>query len=380
MTIDTRVLNFQRDADSYNSTKLFLGPTPGLFDTIHRPHEPLNSLFKELRVLDWDEVEFDYSQCLTDFETCPAPIADMMIKTLAWQWEGDSLAARSIISTFGPFISSSALWRFWSRVTDNENLHAATYSEIVRMSFKNPSRVLEEILAIQESQDRLKVVGEAFSKLYSLKLSYETRDNKHSEFEYYKGIMLGVFALLNLERNQFMGSFPITFGICGDAELNSFQPIGKAVQKIAQDELEIHCEGDKRIFEIEAHYRPEMLNEALFENSREMTYIFEEVVNSEVKWLKETIMKGGRYLSNVTEKSGTDWILYNGAAIKNFGPVSKFINTSMQFPNTNPLPFMADWLNMNKLQPAPQEQDVPGYKVGAVIQDDDNVSFDEFSF
>ena len=45
--------------------------------------------------------------------------------------------------------------------------------------------------------------------------------------------------LLFLERLQFMASFAVTFTICSTG---LFQSIGTAVQKICQDELEIHAE------------------------------------------------------------------------------------------------------------------------------------------
>ena len=59
-----------------------------------------------MKSLDWDENEVDYSQCNSDFKTAQRGVSDMMIRTLAWQWEADSVASRSYCS------SSSAIHIF----------------------------------------------------------------------------------------------------------------------------------------------------------------------------------------------------------------------------------------------------------------------------
>src|SRR5690625_4478005 len=102
--------------------------------------------------LDWDENEFDYSSCNADFKKANRSTYDMMIKTLAWQWEADSVASRAIAPVLAPFITSSELWAAWQRISDNEVIHAATYSEIVRNSFDDPSVIIDEILRVEEAR------------------------------------------------------------------------------------------------------------------------------------------------------------------------------------------------------------------------------------
>ena len=230
-----------------------------------------------MKSLDWDENEFDYSSCNIQFKTCPKSTADMMIYSLAWQWGSDSVASRAIAPVMAPFISDSSLWAAWQRISDNEIVHASTYSEIVRMSFDDPAKVLGEILQIKESLARMDSVTRTLSDLYWASHQYAL--GLISEEDAYDKLMMGIIALLLLERLQFTASFSITFTICSTG---LFQPIGKAVQKIAQDELEVHAELDKAVLRIElATERGKKFYEKYQPAIKQLC---DEVVETELRW------------------------------------------------------------------------------------------------
>jgi len=241
------MFNKEKTLEEYRKTPLFLGAEPGLFDTIHKQYPKIWSLYKEMKSLDWSEDEFDYSQCNLDFKNCNKDVADIMIRTLAYQWEADSLASRSILGCFGPFITNSELFAAWAAVTQNEIVHSATYSEIVRMSFDNPNSVMKDILDVKESLVRMNAVADTLGSLSKLGSAYSLKQVKNDQ-ELYNSVYLGVCTLLMLERIQFMSSFAITFTIC---DTGLFQPIGQAVKKINQDELEVHVALDKEILKTE---------------------------------------------------------------------------------------------------------------------------------
>ena len=100
---------FNYDKTDYQKPLLLLGQRPGLFDTVNRHYPEIWKLYKAQKSLDWDENEFDYSSCNADFKSCSRSTYDMMIKTLAWQWEADSVASRAIAPVLAPFITSSEL-------------------------------------------------------------------------------------------------------------------------------------------------------------------------------------------------------------------------------------------------------------------------------
>lgn len=363
--IDNKIFNTEKSDSEYQHSNLILGVDPGLFDTIHKKYPKIWDLYKEMKSLDWSEDEFDYGQCNVDFKNCPPEVSDMMIRTLAWQWEADSIASRSIITVLAPFITSSELWAAWQRISDNEVVHAATYSEIVRMSFDNPHKVLDNILSVKESLSRLDVVSKVFADTYTLAHKYALGEIENDQ-DLYNQVYLTVATLLMLERVQFMASFAITFTICGSG---LFQPIGKAVQKIAQDELEVHSELDKEVLRIERKtFRGKIASEIL---APKISEIFHEIVRSEFLWI-DYLFSDGRSLVGTNKDILKNWVLYNARVVSDF----LNIETEYKMPRLNPMPNMEKWLNMNKTQAAPQEQDLAAYKVGAVVRDDTNASFD----
>jgi len=361
----SKVFNTEKTLEQYHTkSSLFLGADPGLFDTVNKHYPKIWSLYKTMKSLDWSEDEFDYSQCNLDFKNCPKSVYDMMIRTLAWQWEADSIASRSVAPLLAPFITDSSLWAAWQRVSDNEVVHAATYSEIVRMSFDNPELVLKDILAVKESFVRLNIIKEVFETAH--RVSHQWALGMVSEEEAYDAVFMLVVALFVLERIQFTSSFGITFTICGTGW---FQPVGKAVQKIAQDELEVHVELDKEVLRIEL--QTERGKKAYERLKSKIQQMCNEVVESELAWT-DYLFSEGRELLGANATIIRSWVLFNAA------PVYKFLDLTSEhkFPRHNPMPHMEDWIDIGKTQAAPQEQDNNQYKVGTIVRDDSQVSFD----
>ena len=116
-------------------------------------------------------------------------------------------------------------------------LHALTYSEIVRCSFENPNEVLKDVLAAQEPLQRLSSVADAFHTAAVAGRQYQDGLRPNDD-NLYDIVFMLVVALYCLERIQFMASFAITFTF-GNA--GQFLQPAKAVQKICQDEFEVHA-------------------------------------------------------------------------------------------------------------------------------------------
>lgn len=361
-----KVFNTEKTASDYTKPKqpLFFGQEQGLFNTIYKPYPEIWKIYKEMKSLDWSEDEFDYSQCLSDFKECPKSVSDMMIKTLAWQWEADSIASRSIAPVFAPFISDSSLWAAWQRISDNEIVHSSTYSEIVRMSFDNPTDVLESVLSEQESLKRIRTIGRILGDTYNASHQYSL--GLMSEAEAYEKLMLGIIALLLLERVQFMASFAITFTICST---NWFQAIGKAVQKIAQDELEVHVNLDKTVLRIELN--TDRGRSVFQKNKHIISQMAHEIVETELNWV-DYLFSEGRELVGANAQLVKQWVLFNARDVFKFLD----IETDLRFPTRNPMPNLENWLNISAVQAAPQEENNNQYKVNTVIRDDSNVDFD----
>ena len=365
---ELKIFNDEMAIEDYSNYGLILSNDkgPGLVSTIHKKFKKVWDLYKEQRSLDWDEAEFDFSQCNLDFKNCPKDVSDMMIRTLAWQWETDSVASKAIVAIMAPFVTSNEYWFAIQRVSDNESVHALTYSEIVRLSFDDPNKVLSDILSVKESMSRLNCVRKVFAEAYEASHKYALGQIQNSQ-ELYNIVFKFIATLYMLERIQFTASFAVTFTICG---AGWFQPIGKAVQKIAQDELEVHCELGAEVLKCEM--QTERGKIALEQTHSELLEIFNEIVESERVWLFDYLFADGRTLIGANAELLYQWTLFGAKVVDQLLK----LKAHHKFPKHNPLPSMEKWLNMNKFQAAPQEQDLAAYKVGTVSNDDASVIFD----
>ena len=117
---------FNIHKSDYKSTDLFLGQPGGLLDSINRPYPELFAMYKKMLSLRWDENEFDYASCNSEFKTCSRGMYDAMIYNLAYQWEADTVASKSIVPILAPFITNSELWGVTLAIGANEYLHGLT--------------------------------------------------------------------------------------------------------------------------------------------------------------------------------------------------------------------------------------------------------------
>jgi ribonucleoside-diphosphate reductase beta chain len=360
-----------------NSQSLFLQEPLGLVDTIHRKHPRIWELYKMLKSLDWDEQEFDYRSCLDDFKTCPSYMSDLMIKTIAWQWEADSIASNNLLAIVSPFVTSTELMVAYAEVQRNESVHSLTYAEIVRNSFDHPDEVMASVLAEAQAIRRLEVVAEVLANTYrvshQLALGMIDRDSD----EAYDAIFLFVVAMFGLERIQFINSFAITFGI---VNTSWFIPIGKAVQKINTDELHIHVQLGKAVLANELS--TSVGQKAFIRNKDKIVKIISDITNSELAW-NEYIFKDFDTASAMRDKLPFTKDSLDSFAL--FGTTDVFVTLGLDNPyrsvNVNPLPYMDDWTNINSNQASPQEERVANYLLGGFIDDTDGVIFStDFDF
>lgn len=363
--IDNKIFNTLKT--DYSEPSILLGKQElGLFDTVNKRFPNIWKCYKSQKSLDWDENEFDYNSCNKEFKTCSKDVYDIMIKTLAFQWEADSIAAKSIAPILAPFITSSEAWAAIQRIGDNEVIHAATYSEIVRSSFDNPNEVIDEVLSSMESLTRLVNVSKVFSEGYKASHEYALGIIPNNQETYNKAFMM-ICALFTMERIQFMSSFAVTFSIC---DTGLFIPIGKAVQKIAQDELEVHVQNGKAMIEYELKTeRGQIAMEQCFDA---INTLVDDVLDSELEF-NAYLFTEGRTLVGINRERLDMWSAFCAKDVYNFfGMKSK-----ITLPRNNPLKFMEKWLNIGKTQPSPQEESNGQYKVGIMRRTDTDMEFDD---
>lgn len=358
---------FNAKKDDYENTPLFLGSKPGLLDTINKQYPELWRLYFLMKSLDWDHNEFDYKSCIAEFQTCSKTEYEIMIKTLAWQWEADSIAANSIAPIVAPFVSSTELWALWSAISVNEILHGLTYSEIVAGSFNDGKAAMASVLGEVEALQRMKTVAHAMTNVKKMSANLTLGNIARDSNEARDAIMLFTVALLALERIQFMSSFAITFAF---AEAGMFLPIGKAVQKICNDEYNVHVPTGKEILRIE---RSTKIGSASFERIKPLaTALIDEVVTSELKWTENHLFQGDRQLVGCTCEDIKNWVLFGANDVYN----TLGIKNNFKIVGKNPLGYITEWISINSQQVSPQEEKTGNYLLGGFKNNTDGKKYD----
>lgn len=352
--IDDKIFNTEKT--DYEDTPLFLGQASGLYDTINGKYPQIENLTLKMQALDWSEREVPFDTCNAEFKSVPKSIYDMAFLNLAFQWEGDSVAARSLTPIMAPFVSSSQLWTAYTEIQKNEGVHARAYGEMVRLSFDDPNAVIRHIHSLKDTFYRLKTVGQVFRDAYVASHKYALGmipNDKHL----YKTLMLYVVAIYLMERIQFMASFAVTFCLSDEG---LFMPIGQVVQKICQDEFEVHARLGEAVLDIELQTHRGMM--FWYENSDQIKQMIMDVTQSEIENIKY-LHQEGRRLPNATEKQLADWVYWNVL------PVYSFFRIRPEVPvlTKNPLPIMNNWTNIGLQQNSPQEQKNMQYFLGQVV-------------
>lgn len=259
--------------------------------------------------------------------------------------------------------SGAFLTRINGRISITGNCeHSIAYSEMIKTSFTDPEAILKKIIESQETADRMSKVEDVLEELYHAGLKYSV--GNMSKDEAFPIVYCGMTAIYLLERIQFIASFAITFGL-GEAGL--FLPIANCVKKICADEIGVHSLVDEYVLREMRKmkywkHQPKEFHDNIIE-------IIDDVERIELEWT-DFIFKD-RTIVGLTPELVKDWVRFNVQMLKQ----------SMDLPfevkvKENPLPWMNNWLSLNKFQNAPQEIEKSDYAVGAMKDDLDDADFD----
>ena len=363
--LETSIFNQNNDAWQTGRYPLFLGEPLALYDSINTPYPRLFDLYKLQKSMDWTEDEVNLEQSRMDLLNCSKNNYDIMVKTLAFQWELDSVASRTIAPLFAPFVTNSELWVMLSKQSEVENLHALTYSEIIRQCISDPQEVFKEVMRNDEVLNRSTTIIDCFNELDRYGALYKLGQIERDSKELKAVVLKGFVALYCLEKIEFMSSFACTFAL---AEQNIFQGIAKLVQKIAQDE-QVHVMMDEAVLEI--LFREEEWRNLFEENKEYVHEIIRSVISQELDW-NEYLFSENRSIVGLNKTLLDEWVLWNAQELYGFlglenpyKPIAK-----------KPLMWMDNWLDLNKTQNANQEMDNTNYRLNSVTDDAEDEIFE----
>lgn len=354
--MSTIIFNNENTAWKTGEYPLFFGQVPGVYDSVNVKYPQLFDLYEQLKQIDWRHDEIDLTQTRMDLIRCPATTRDIMIKNLAYQWELDSIASRSIAPLLAPFITNSEYWLMIAKQSENENLHSLTYSEIIRQCLPDTTEIFNEVMKNDEVINRGSRVAKVFSELKEIGAKYTL--GLVSKDVALPIVLKSVVTLYALERIEFMSSFACTFAL---AEQQLFVGAARLVQKIAEDE-QIHTAMGKETIKIIKNNQ--LWGMLLYINEDEIKSIINDIVLAEYQW-NSYLFSEGRNIVGLNENLLNSWVQYNAQQVYDT------LNLSLPFIRVleNPLPWMDEWLDINLTQNANQEGENLSYTMNSVVDD-----------
>ena len=325
---------------------LFFGPPLGILDTVNVQYPKLEELYQDQVSQIWNEFEIDLTQDKMDMRSLDKGTVDLMVKNLMWQTVGDTIATRSILETFGKYVTNSELVSLMTVWSFFEVIHARTYSHIIKQTFLDPNEMLVELYADQEIISRSQTITKAFADLKNSSEGFDMQP-----------LLMALVALLGLESIAFMASFAVTFAI---VETGKFQGIGKLVQLICRDEV-LHA---SMSFEIIKILKEDPAWSQVFVLSK-----------TEIKVLLDNILAREFISADYVFSEGREVIGCNPALLRSYilymaKPIYKLFGLeAVGAPAENPLPYMDKYVDPSKVQTANMELQSTSYLVGTIEDD-----------
>ena len=352
--IENQLFNFDRKLGE--DSAIFFGVKKGLHDSLFVHHQRLDDLYLAQKSTDWMHNEFDLSQDREQMRSCPESIRDVMLLNILFQWHLDSIAADGLLPLFAPFLTNSEASRLFSLNCQMEDVHALTYSEIVRQCVPR----IEDIEHLREQVEAVKMrLAPIFKNLVALKeVGNEYSLGQISAHVAYPYVLKGLVTWWCMERIQFMESFSATFAVVSQSW---FQGIGNYVQKIMLDERNIHAETIKYCLLHELN--TPMGRYWWSKIADEMRQLVDSFVEAEDNWVDFLFSEGrGRGLM-VTPVALKEDVRYNAQEVYKelFGDIPTI--------TVPPLPYMETWLNPDNVQNANMEADSNNYLMNVVQAD-----------
>ena len=101
--------------------------------------------------------------------------------------------------------------------------------------------------------------------------------------------------------------------------------------------------------------------------------MLEDVVTEEHRWTREFVFENGKKsLIGTNEDLVCSFGLY---AAKDVANTFK-LKPNLVFPKNNPMPHLEQWMDLSKIQQAPQEQDIVAYQKNTITRKDEQEIFE----
>ena len=355
---------------------MFFGQSVNVARYDQQKYEVFEKLIEKQLSFFWRPEEIDVSKDKIDYQNLPEHEQHIFISNLKYQTLLDSIQGRSPNVAFLPLVSLPELETWIETWSFSETIHSRSYTHIIRNIVNDPSIIFEDIVVNEHILERATDIAVYYDELIKLSNIYQL----HGEGTHLingeeilvnmrvlkKSLYLCMMSVNALEAIRFYVSFACSFAF---AERKLMEGNAKIIRFIARDEA-LHLNSTQHILNIMRTGKddPEM-GEVAAECQQLAFDIFFQAAEQEKDWAKYLFKDGS--MIGLNEHILCQYIEY----ITNLR--MKAVNLPQPYAEqTDPLPWMKNWLESDAVQVAPQEVEVSSYLVGQI---NSAVNSDEFS-
>lgn len=335
-------------------------PTIARFDKQKYPF--LEKLTRQQMGFFWVPEEVDLTKDSKDFRALTNHEQHIFTSNLKRQILLDSVQGRAPTVAFGPICSLPELENWIVAWTFSESVHSRSYTHIIRNVYSDPSKVLDEIMDLQEIVDCAKDISRNYDDL----IHYNNMMNvQESEYDYTdksinahkRALWLALMSVNILEGIRFYVSFACSWAF---AELKKMEGNAKIIKLIARDE-NLHLAGTQQLLKVLPNDDPDFAK-IREETKDECLAMFKSAAEQEKAWA-DYLFKDGSMIGLNKEllSDYVDWITNRRLQALGLPTLYK--------TGSNPLPWTQKWISGGEVQVAPQETQITSYILGGVKKD-----------
>lgn len=357
---------------------MFFGNPVNVARYDQQKHHIFEKLIEKQISFFWRPEEVDVSKDRVDFQKLSDSEKHIFISNLKYQTLLDSIQGRSPNIAFLPIISIPELETWVETWSFFETIHSRSYTHILRNLFGDPSSIFEDIVENEEIKKRAADISKYYDDLIFATQLWQTQgEGTHSVNgethvinmrELKKKLYLCMNSVNALEAIRFYVSFACTFAF---AERELMEGNSKIIRLIARDE-NLHLTSTQHILNLWAKGKddPEMA-EIAEECKEQATNIFLNAVEQEKEWAAFLFQEGSMIgLNKEILCQYVEFIANHRMSAIGLGQPFDV--------QSNPLPWMNNYLNSDNVQVAPQESEISSYLVGQIDAEVNANEFDDF--
>ena len=376
MTVKT--LDTNNKVNQVNNN-IFLDPNGGVtvarYDTMK--YRVFDRLTEEQLSFFWRPSEIDLGKDAKDFRALTANEQHIFTSNLKRQIILDSVQGRAPNTAFLPLISLPELEIWVQTWAFSETIHSKSYTHIIRNVYPDPSKILDELLDIEEIVDCAQDITRHYDDLINYTMWYHTLgEGDHTvngkpitvnKRELKKKLWMALNSVNALEGVRFYVSFACSFAF---AELKKMEGNAKIIKFICRDE-NLHLGSTQTLIKLLPKDDPDFA-EIRDELREDCQNLFETAVAQEKAWADYLFRNGSMIGLNAhLLKEYVEYIAgvrMESAGLKN-----------IYGRKPNPLPWTQKWISGKEVQVAPQEVELSSYRIGDAKMDVTENSFSGLS-